>query len=77
MFRVGAKTYVGSGNLKHKYILFWPLIGIAFFQYIFPHFLANVTTICSRSIKKCLGSGQKPRKGREPETQIYLIFVLA
>ena len=24
MFRVGAKTLVWSGNLKHRYTLFWP-----------------------------------------------------
>ena len=24
MFRVGAKTHVGSGNLKHTYKFFWP-----------------------------------------------------
>ena len=24
MFRVGPKTYVESGNLKHTYIFFWP-----------------------------------------------------
>ena len=30
------------------------------FQYIFPHFLANLT-FCSQFTIKCLGSGQKPR----------------
>ena len=35
------------------------------FQYIFPHFPANVTTFCSQFTIKCLGSGQKPRSGRE------------
>ena len=30
------------------------------FQYIFPHFPANLTTFCSQFTIKCLGSGQKP-----------------
>ena len=31
------------------------------FQYIFPHFRANLTTFFSQFTIKCLGSGQKPR----------------
>ena len=31
------------------------------FQYIFPHFSANLTVFCSQFTIICLGSGQKPR----------------
>ena len=31
------------------------------FQYISPHFQANLTTFCSQFTITCLGSGQKPR----------------
>ena len=49
---------VGGHNILFYRIIFYRN---CIFQYIFPHFLANLTTFCSQSAIKCLGSGQKPR----------------
>ena len=57
VFQVSALKKLGMVG-QHN-ILFYQMILYRnyIFQYIFPHFLANLTAFSSQSTVKCLGSG--------------------
>ena len=46
------------------------------FQYIFPHFPANLTIFCSQFTIKCLGRGKNLGRVGKPETHIYFCLAL-
>ena len=74
MFQVSALKKLGMVG-RHN-ILFCQniLYKNCIFQYMFPHFPANLTTFCSQFTIKCLGRVTNIGRVGKPETRTYFFF---
>ena len=72
VFQVSALKKLGIVGRHYHFIYQNILYRNCIFHYIFQHFSAYLTIVCSQFTLKCLGSGQKPRYGRETsKTNIF------